>query len=528
LAEEARSKRLRELHLRGNVRRLLVLFGDQLDAHQPVLENLDRKRDAVLLMEVADEATHVPSHKQRTILFLSAMRHFALELGNRGFRVHYVRLDQRGNTQLFDGEFRRAVKLLQPQGVDCVHPGEWRVLQMVETWRDALDVPLEIHDDAHFYVTPAEFRAWADGRKELILEYFYRHMRRKLQILMDEGEPDGGKWNYDKENRRPLKTSKKLPEPAMFEPDEVTREVIDLVEQRFADAPGSARPFRWPVSRRQALRALRDFVEQRLAKFGGYQDALVTDEPWVYHARISPLLNCKLLNPREVVDAVLEAYEAGDAPLNSVEGFVRQIIGWREFIRGVYWHEGPDYRERNTFDQNGSLPQLYWTGETDMRCMQQCVGQVLEHGYGHHIQRLMVTGNFALIAGVSPQEISDWYLAMYVDAVDWVTLPNTLGMVMHADGGVVGTKPYAASGQYIKRMSDYCQDCRYKPGERTGDDACPFSTFYWDFLLKHERTLRKNQRMRLILKNLDRIESSEKTAIRKRANRIRQDWGISD
>ncbi|MEO1085314.1 MAG: cryptochrome/photolyase family protein, partial [Acidobacteriota bacterium] len=353
-----------------------------------------------------------------------------------------------------------------------------------------------------------------------ILEYFYRAERKRLDILMDRSKPAGGEWNFDSSNRKSLPSSVTLEPPKRFEPDAVTREVMELVERHFPDAPGRLESFGWAVTRDQAEEALDDFISHRLPLFGDYQDAMRSGEPWLFHSLISPALNLKLLNPRRAVEAAVEAWRSGAAPLNAVEGFVRQIIGWREFIRGVYWHEGPDYAARNALESHGELPELYWTAETDMACMADSLDQVLENGYGHHIQRLMVTGNFALMSGVDPKAISDWYLGMYVDGVDWVTLPNTLGMVMHADGGRVGTKPYASTGAYIHRMGDYCGACRFHPKEKTGDRACPFTTLYWDFLDRQRERLGDNRRMAFAWRNLDRLDD-QMPAIRGRAERFR-------
>lgn len=517
----------RPLRVRGAVRRLLLVLGDQLDGEAPVLQDLDTRHDAILMVEAVEEAEHVPSHRQRTVAFLAAMRHFALERVQAGYRVEYVELGDYPNGGVLAEEVGRAVERLRPAQLDFVRPGEWRILEALEALRSELDVPLRMHEDPHFYLAPQEFATWASGRKTLVLEHFYRAMRRRLDVLVDEdGQPEGGTWNFDRENRRPYREAAPPPPPHHFEPDATTNDVIRLVNERFPGAPGRLVSFRWPVTPATARQALEDFVRHRLPRFGDYQDAMVTGAPWMFHALLSVPLNLKLLNPRVAVAAVIEAYEEGLAPLNAVEGFVRQLIGWREFIRGVYWLAGPRYGERNALAQHGLLPQLYWTGATEMNCLRQCVGEVLEHGFGHHIQRLMVTGNFALIAGVNPRAISDWYLAMYVDAVDWVTLPNTLGMAMHADGGMVGTKPYAASGRYIERMSDYCRGCRYRPGARTGPDACPFTVFYWDFLLRNEDRLRGNQRMALPLKNAARFEARERREIRNHADALRAELGI--
>ncbi len=519
---------IKQLRLRGTAPTLAVVFGDQLDAKAASLHALDRARDAVLMMEVREEATHVASHKQRTAVFFSAMRHFALELHGQGYRVHYVCLDSTPEPESFDAVVTEIVKALSVERIVVTRPGEWRVLEKVERWRDALGVRVDVFEDRHFYTTPDEFADWAAGRKQLVLEYFYREMRKRFGVLMEKGgrKPIGGEWNYDKQNRERYNRAESPPPRRRFRPDAITQDVLTLVAERFPDAPGELDGFDWPVTQDEARTALKHFIQHRLPDFGTYQDAMVANEPWMFHAQLSPMFNLKRLDPREAVAAAVEAYEQELAPLNAVEGFVRQLLGWREFIRGVYWTEGPNYGARNGLRQYGELPALYWTGETDMHCMQQCVGEVVSHGYGHHIQRLMVTGNFALIAGVHPRAISDWYLAMYVDAVDWVTLPNTLGMVMHADGGVVGTKPYAASGKYIKRMSNYCDSCRYNVNLRDGDDACPFNTFYWDFLIRNQARFKDNNRMAMVLKNVERMDGDERDRIQRSARQLRQSLGI--
>jgi len=516
------------LRVTGPVRRLVLVLGDQLDAAAAPLRVLDRSHDAVAMFEVAEEATHVPSHKQRTALFLAAMRHFALDRHRAGCRVHYIPLDDAENTHALGSELERAVRALRPETVVCTQPGEWRVKQSLERAAERAGVTLEMRPDEHFLTDLAEFDRWMAGRRRPVLEHFYRWQRRRLDVLLSsDGSPVGGAWNFDAENRRAFRNAPQPPPPYAPRPDAITRAVLELVERRFADHPGRLAGFRWPVTRAAARRALADFVRHRLPLFGTYQDAMWAGAPFLYHSLLSAPLNLKLLNPRECVAAALAAYESGAAPLNSVEGFVRQVIGWREFIRGLYWHAGPEYGRRNELDQHGHLPEFYWTGDTEMVCLRECLGQVLEYGYGHHIQRLMVTGNFALLAGVHPRHISDWYLAMYVDAVDWVTLPNTLGMVMHADGGLVGTKPYAASGRYIQRMSNYCSSCRFNPAQRVGDDACPFTTFYWDFLLRYARWFRGNRRMALIVKNAQAIPAAERRAIQQRAQHLRAELGVS-
>ena len=522
--------------------RLAVIFGDQLDLDAPLIRTLGAD-DTVLMMEVAGESQHVPSHVQRTALFLSAMRHFAADLINRKVRVRYINLDDPENTGAFESELTRAITALNPTQIVCTQPGEWRVLTILERVRDATGIPLTILPDEHFLTTVEEFATWAKDRTALTMEFFYREQRRKTGYLMEGhgkgAQPVGGVWNFDKENRLPFGKqgpSPKPRKPLSFKADETTRAVISALKKVLPALPGATESFGWPVTREQALAALDDFITHRLTNFGAYEDAMWTNEPTLYHATLSSSLNLKLLNPREWCERAIKAFNDGEAPLQSVEAFVRQIIGWREFIRGVYWLEGAEYADRNGLHQQGKLPDFYWTADTDMACMKACVGQVIETGYGHHIQRLMVTGNFALISGVHPRAVSDWYLGMFIDGVDWVTLPNALGMVMHADRrpeaskgvtGLVGTKPYAASGKYIERMSNYCSTCRYDPAERSGPSACPVTVFYWDFLIRTRTQLSQNQRMAMIMKNVDRLTPQTQTQITIDAALLRKKLGMT-
>ncbi len=506
-----------------SIRNLVIVLGDQLDPQSAAFGDFDKRRDIVWMAEVAAEATHVWSHKARIAMFLAAMRHFRGELERRGISVDYRRLDAKGNAGDLASELKRVVRARRPQRLILVEPGEWRVKDAFKSQAQELEVPLEIRADRHFYCSHEEFAEHAAGRKQLRLEYFYRALRRRFDVLMDAGEPAGGKWNYDSENRQSFGRAgpPEIPPPKSFQPDSTTRQVHTLVEDRFADHPGSLACFDWPVTAKQAQQALDDFIEHRLPGFGSFQDAMWTGGTYLYHSRLSAALNLKLLDPREVVQAAEAAYRAKKAPLPAVEGFIRQVLGWREYVRGVYWLHMPEYLERNALGADQPLPEFYWTGETDMECLRQVIGQTLEYGYAHHIQRLMVTGLFALLAGVHPRLVHEWYLAVYVDAVEWVELPNTLGMSQFADGGVMASKPYAASGKYIQRMSNYCRECRYDPAEATGPDACPFTTLYWDFLARHQRSLSQNNRMSLQVKNLVRKSRQELRAIREHAKELR-------
>lgn len=507
----------------AELRSLVVVLGDQLDLDAAAFDAFDAGVDAVWMAEVAEESTHVWSSKPRMGMFLAAMRHFGLALQAAGRPLHYTRLDAPGNAGSLAAQLQADILRLKPARLVMTAPGDWRVLRAIKAVADANDLPLDVHEDRHFFSSIADFAAYATGRKSLRMEYFYREQRKRHEVLMQGEEPVGGQWNFDADNREAFGTAGPgaVPPRTVFEPDVFTREVLALVETRFAHHPGRLDSFAWPVTRAQALQALQAFIQERLPLFGRYQDAMWPGNPWLYHAHLSAALNLKLLNPREVVAAAEAAYRDGSAPLASVEGFIRQILGWREYVRGVYWTRMPGYLERNALDAQQDLPAWFWTGATDMACLRDALAQTLEHGYANHIQRLMVTGLYTLMLGVQPQQVHAWYLAVYVDAVEWVELPNTLGMSQYADGGVMGSKPYVATGKYIQRMSPHCKGCRYDPAQRSGDSACPFTTLYWDFLMRHESLLAKNPRMALQVKNAARLTDAQKREVGERAAAIR-------
>ena len=508
----------------SKVRHLVIVLGDQLDAQSSALQGFDAAQDVVWMAEVAEESTHVWSAKQRIAMFLSAMRHFAQELRAQGLPLRYTRLDDADNTGTLHQELGKAITQLQPTALILTAPGDWRVLQNLRAVAAQHHLPLDLRDDTHFFSTVREFAAHAKGRKQLRLEYWYRELRHKHGILMEGKDPVGGQWNFDADNRESFGKGgpQNVPPPTRFAPDAITQEVIALVNTRFPSHPGSLTSFGWPVTRPQALQALQMFVAQRLPLFGQYEDAMWSGEAWLYHSHLSCALNLKLLNPREVVQAAEDAYRAGHAPLAAAEGFIRQILGWREYVRGIYWTQMPGYLERNALDAQAELPTWYWTGDTNMACLRDAIGQTLAHGYAHHIQRLMVTGLYALLLGVKPQAVHAWYLSVYVDAVEWVELPNTLGMSQFGDGGLMASKPYVASGKYIQRMSNHCKGCQYDPAQSTGAQACPYTTLYWDFLIRHEALLKNNQRMAMQLKNLARLDGPARDAITSQATEHRR------
>ncbi len=507
------------------VRHLILVLGDQLDAASAAFDGFDARLDAVWMAEVAAEAEHVWSHKARIALFLSAMRHFRDALLARGIRVFYRALDDPANRGRLGEELIAAAAGLGPSSLVVVEPGEWRVREELVAAAARAGVEIDIRPDRSFICPAGRFAEHAAARKQLRQEFFYRMMRRDTGVLMEEnGRPAGGRWNYDVENRRAFGQAGpgRVPPRRGFAPDAVTREVLALVERRFPRHPGTLTAFDWPVTPRQADQALEDFISRRLRRFGTWQDAMWTGRPWLYHSTCSAAMNLKLLDPRKAVAAAEEAWRQGEADLAAAEGFIRQVLGWREYVRGVYWRFMPQYLDRNALNADRPLPEWYWTGHTEMNCLREVIGQTLACGYAHHIQRLMVTGLYALLLGVQPRRVHEWYLAVYVDAVEWVELPNTLGMSQFADGGVMASKPYAAGGQYIRRMSNYCDGCRYRPDRRTGDDACPFTTLYWAFLMRHQRLLARNPRMVMQLRNLARLDRATRTAIRRQAERLRE------
>jgi len=509
-------------------RHLVLVLGDQLGWDSPALTDFDPAQDRLLMIEAESEAGEVWNHQARIALFLSGMRHFANAAHRRRWPCTYLRLDMPEDSTALPGDFagrlQHALHSLKPQTLVVLETGAWRMEKLIEDSARQAQVPLRWVIDTHFMCSRAEFARWAGAKKELRMEFFYREMRQRHGILMAGKVPIGGQWNFDADNRKGFgaKGPGTVPPPAHFAPDRVTQDVIALVRKRFAHHPGTLDHFAWPVTREDALVALQHFIDQRLEHFGAWQDAMWTTLPFGWHALLGSSLNLHLLHPREVIAAAEQAYHARGLPLASVEGFIRQILGWREFIRGVYWLDMPHLADANHYGNTRPLPAWYWTGQTGMACMQATIGQTLQYGYAHHIQRLMVTGQFAVLAGLSPQEVSAWYRAMYVDAVEWVETPNTLGMALHANGGRFTSKPYVASGQYIGRMSNYCKDCRYQPDVRTGPNACPMTTLYWDFLIRHEQDLAANPRTALMVRHVGKMSDDDKSLIQRQADATRE------
>ncbi len=499
---------------------LRVVLGDQLTPHLSALTDI-APGDKVLMAEVMGECTYVRHHAKKLVLVLSAMRHFADTLVHQGYDVDYICLDAAENTHSLSTEVVRAVERHQPHTVIVTAPGEWRVLEAMRQWPK-----VEIREDTRFLCSLGWFRRWAQEREHLRMEFFYREMRRRHDILMNGAKPVGERWNFDAENRKRLPAAANIPQPHAYPPDKVTQDVMALVAARFPGHFGSVDGFDMPVTQAAAEAQFSTFVAERLPQFGDWQDAMRIGEPLIYHAGIASALNLGLLDPLTMCRQVEAAYRAGAVPLNAAEGFIRQILGWREFVRGVYWLHMPGYAERNALGAGRKLPSFFWSGETKMRCLQETINDTRRHAYAHHIQRLMITGNFALLAGLDPDEVDEWYMVVYADAYEWVEMPNTRGMALYADGGIVGSKPYAASGAYINRMSDYCRHCTYDVAKSVGPDSCPFNALYWDFIARHKDRFAANPRMAMPLRTLARMPPERVAALRERARDVLQHTDI--
>ena len=495
------------------VRRLALILGDQLSQDMAALAEADPDHDVVVMSEVRSEADYVPHHPKKIAFTFSAMRKFAAELEAAGWRVAYTRYDDQENAGSIPGELIKRAETFGATEVLATEPGEWRLISALED----CPVPVHLFEDTRFLASHKVFESWAEGRKQLRMEYFYREMRRATGLLMDGDKPLGDKWNFDHDNRKPAPGDVTADGPLRFEPDETVRAVLDLVAREFPNNFGQLEPFWFATDRAQARRALDHFITDALPLFGDYQDAMLREEAFLYHSVLSTYLNAGLLSPLEICHAAEATYRDGAAPLNAVEGFIRQIIGWREFVRGIYFHKGPDYTKNNFLEHKRPLPSAYWGGKTNMACVSAAVQQTEDEAYAHHIQRLMVTGNFALLAGIDPHAVHEWYLAVYSDAYEWVEAPNVIGMSQFADGGVVGSKPYVSSGVYINRMSDYCKKCTYSVQDKTGEKACPYNLLYWDFLIRHRDRFAGNPRMAQMYRTWDKMDVSRRETVLKDA-----------
>jgi len=497
------------------VKRLVLILGDQCSLGIVSLKEANIETDVIVMAEVETEASYVPHHPKKIAFIFSVMRHFAQDLRALGWTVAYTLIDDEDSSGSIPGELLRRANEFGANEVIATEPGEHRLIAALQ------DMPLlvRLYEDERFIATHQEFDAWAAGRKQLRMEYFYREMRRKTGILMDGPLPIGGKWNFDHDNRKPVKGAISYRGPMRVEPDKTTCEVLNLVESRF-NSFGSLHPFWFAVTAKDAKRHFRLWIKEALPKFGDVQDAMLEGEAFLYHAVIAQYLNVGLLDPLEVCQAAEDAYRTGHAPINAVEGFIRQILGWREYMRGIYFREGPSYTRQNALGHVRDLPEYFWTAKTRMACMRAAITQTRDHAYAHHIQRLMVTGNFALLAGVDPYQVHEWYLAVYADAYEWVEAPNTIGMSQFADNGVIASKPYVSSGAYIDRMSNYCKACHYNVKEKTGQTACPFNLLYWHFLIRHRDRFSGNPRMGNMYRTWDRMDAERREQMLKEADQV--------
>ncbi|MEN9209582.1 MAG: cryptochrome/photolyase family protein [Thermostichus sp. DG_1_6_bins_120] len=491
------------------------ILGDQLHLQQAALVSLAAlppPQIPVILIESSRWAEGRNYHQQKLVLVWSAMRHFAQELRNLGYPVTYV------ESEGFTEPLQAWACQYQLEQIRLMQPADFPFRAEVEKLASQLPCPIVQLENNHFLWRGEEFINWAKGRKRLLMEDFYREGRQRWQVLMEGDKPLGGRWNYDKENRKPPKAGIRYPAPLHFPPDALTQAVIKKVKQCYGHHFGALEGFGWAVTRAQALQVLQHFIEVRLPHFGPWQDAMQSGEDFLYHSLLSPYLNLGLLTPQEVIAAAEAAYSKGGIPIASVEGFIRQILGWREYMRGLYEYQMPmGYSQHNFFGHTRPLPDFFWTTDTDLNCLRQTLKQIHRHGYAHHIQRLMILSNFALISGIQPQAVEAWFHDVFIDSYDWVMQTNVLGMGLFADGGLLASKPYAASAQYIHKMSDYCRNCRYNHSEKVGEQACPFNTFYWDFLLRHRSCLASSGRMGLVLAHLNRMQPELITQIRAQA-----------
>jgi deoxyribodipyrimidine photolyase-related protein len=496
---------------------LRFIFSDQLSHSISSLKDVS-KEDIILFCEVLEEATYVKHHPKKIAFLFAAMRHFANELEEQGYHIQYIKLTDPSNTQTLTGEITRIVNESKAKQIIITEPSEYRLKIMADQWHTLLNIPVVIRPDTRFLCSLKEFALWAQGKKQLRMEYFYREMRKKYQILIDsDGGPIGGHWNYDKENRKAPVKGLTSPKRISHKKSSILRDVLEMVATKFAKHFGVLEPFHYAVTRKQALIELKDFIDRILPNFGDYQDAMVKGEVYLYHSLLSSYINAGLLLPLEICQLAEIAYKNGRASLNSVEGFIRQILGWREFVRGIYWLKMPEYSELNYLNATTQLPDFYWGAKTHMACIAEAVAHTRMHAYSHHIQRLMVTGNFALIAGLDVKQVQEWYLSVYSDAFEWVEMPNTLGMALFGDGGIVGSKPYAASGKYINKMSNFCDKCYYNPNDMLGEKACPFNALYWDFLDRNRDKLECNQRLPYVYSTWDKFTAEKQNSIRKKA-----------
>ena len=504
---------------------LRLLLGDQLNPQHSWFQQVDAQV-VYVLMEVRQETDYVLHHAQKILAIFAAMRDLARQLRAGGHRVRYVALDDTSNRQSIPDNLSALAAHYGAQHVQWQQPDEWRLDAQLQAWANTSALHCSVVDSEHFLTARDDLATQMHGRRQWLMEHFYRPMRRRYRLLMDaDGKPLGGQWNFDHDNRKPWPGTP--PAPDDWRPTHDHRALWDMLQRRGVKSFGEpqADAVRWPLNRADALECLDAFIAHALPHFGDYEDAMASQAPRLFHSLLSFALNVKMLHPLEVLQRAEAAWRTGHAPLAAVEGFVRQILGWREYVRGIYWAHMPGYEQRNALDHQLPLPHWFWNGDTRMRCLQLSIRQSLQTAHAHHIQRLMVIGNFALLAGLDPAALHRWYLGIYIDAFEWVELPNTLGMSQRADGGTIATKPYVSSAAYLQRMGDYCQGCAYHPKLKTGPRACPFNALYWDFFTRHAETLGANHRLALVYRQWQKMPPEQQTALQAHAQQVRQQLG---
>ncbi|MET7030717.1 cryptochrome/photolyase family protein [Sediminicola luteus] len=500
---------------------LRLILGDQLNLKHSWFNDVD-SNVTYLMAEMRQETDYVTHHIQKVVAFFQSMREFSEDLREKGHHVSYLNINDSDNPQALDKIIQQQIELIKADKFEYQLPDEYRLDQQLIAICEELSIDSEAYDSEHFFTTRYELKDFFDGKKQLIMESFYRMMRKKHDIMMVNGQPDGGKWNFDQSNRKKWKGEPKIPHERGFRKnvtalvDEINASGIKTIGTITVDN------FSWPTSRADALSVLNYFCKNLLIHFGDYQDALHTDEYYLFHSRLSFAMNSKMISPKEVIEKVLDHYydHSDQIHISQVEGFVRQILGWREYMRGIYWKEMPTYKKMNELDNYNKLPDFFWTGETKMNCLHHAIKQSLETSYAHHIQRLMITGNYALLTQTHPDAVDAWYLGIYIDAIEWVEITNTRGMSQFADGGIVATKPYVSSANYINKMSNYCSDCQYSHTKKTGEDACPFNALYWNFLDEKKEHFKNNQRMGMMLNLLGKKDKKELEQLKERSRKI--------
>jgi len=495
-----------------------LILGDQLNSEHSWFKEID-KDTLYLMAEMKQETDYVKHHIQKVVAFFLSMRNFSKSIASLGHTIHYIKIDDTKNLHNLEKIIANCIEEFEIEKFEYLLPDEYRLELQLKTIVTALEIPSEVFDTEHFYSSRSELKEFFEGKKTFLMETFYRNMRKKHHLLMSGSQPEGGLWNFDHDNRKKYKGEVPIPKEKNFNRD--VSEITEQIKNSGISTIGTIKEkdFNWPISRAESLEIVDYFCNHLLKHFGDYEDTMHTDEKFLFHSRLSFALNTKMLSPKEVIETVIDFYykNKDEISISQVEGFVRQILGWREYIRGIYWKEMPDYAQRNALDNHNKLPNFFWTGETKMNCMKLAIGQSLDEAYAHHIQRLMVIGNFALLTQTDPNEVDNWYLGVYIDAIEWVQMPNTRGMSQYADGGIIATKPYVSSGSYINKMSNNCVKCHYNVKEKLGENACPFNSLYWNFLDEKKEYFKGNHRMAMMMNLLKKIKPEDLANIKERS-----------